>query len=178
MPTSAPSYLFCTQADVEAFLSVDGVLGRLDDDASGANSATESGYLTTIIRWVTSRIHLHCTAYEASVLAESWVINQYAAIMAAYYASARRGNPPSGTLSQMYEEVMADLGKIKSGEFALPDAAKRDSAFPAWSNMSIDSRRAVHKMRVEPSLSSNKGDRSGRAVDRAAEIIGPIEKAW
>jgi hypothetical protein len=47
MPPTALSIQYTDEDDIEALLSVEGVDGRLDDDADGSISATELTRLTT-----------------------------------------------------------------------------------------------------------------------------------
>lgn len=177
-PSSPPSYLFCTQADVESLLSADGLTGRLDDDESGTASAGELAYLTQAIRWSTVRVQMYCNAYPAEDLVNSWLVNWWASIIAAFMVSVRRGNPSASSLSDLHDAAMEDLKLVRSGEYTLPDVALRDSAFPAWSNMSCPAvGRSVAKLRVQTSISSRKGNQSGRIVDGLARIVGDIEKS-
>lgn len=176
-PTTPPTYVYTTREDVESLLSADGLAGRLDDDASGGVVSSELAHLTQAIRWATARINMHLVSYSFPELAQSWLVNWYATVIAAHMISCRRGNPAAGSLQDTYEGVMEDLARLKTGEFVLPDAALRDSAFPAWSSLSAPRLGArVQRLRVQTSLSSKRGNRSGQAIDLPAQIIGDVEK--
>jgi hypothetical protein len=153
VPT-ALAVTYCTQADLEALLSVDGHTGRLDDDATGTLSATESGYLTKAINWATDRVNFYLgSQYASTNLANSWLVNNWAVICAAYWLSCRRGNPPPGSMDQLYKEAVEDMKLVKSGQYQLPDTALRDSAFPAWSNVRTDFLYALRRVRVQRPIS-------------------------
>jgi phage gp36-like protein len=176
-PSAASTYLYCTSADVDVILSEDGSLGRIDDDDSGVASAADTAHKTRAIQWATARIDFYCRGKHAPAdLAQSWIVNQWCSVIAAYMLSCRRGNPAAGSLAEMYEAAVEDLKLVQAGDVTLSDTPMRDSAFPAWSNLGAPSLvHRVKRLRVQTPISSAKGDRSGRVVDRGAEIVGPLE---
>lgn len=175
-PASAPQYVFTTIDDVEALLSADGVAGRLDDDADATNDTGELAYMTQAINWATSRVWIYLSRYSAQSLAQSWLVNYWCTIVAAHIVSGRRGNPPAGSIAEAYEQTMEDLKLVRSGELTLPDAAVRDSAFPAWSNLGRPSLYHNYKrLRVQGPISSRKGDRSGVIRNFPADVAGAYE---
>lgn len=153
MPT-ALAYTYCTSAEVEALLSSDGLTGRVDDDASGTRSATESGYISSAISWATSRVNFYCLQQYAAIdLSDSWLVNNWCVICAAYWLSCRRGNPSPGSFDQLYKEAIEDLKLVKSGTYQIPDVALRSAAWPAWSNVRVDALYSLRKIRVERPIS-------------------------
>lgn len=157
-PSVSLTYTYTTRADIEAILSFDGAQGRLDDDSSGALSASEQGFVTKAISWATARVNLYLLGrYAASDLATSWIVNQWSTIVACYWLCCRRGNPAAGSIKDLYEETMEDLKLIRSGEGQLPDVALRTAAWPAWSNVRIDILYRLRKARVERPLSERRG---------------------
>lgn len=176
-PSSSLTYTYCTEADVQTLLSVVGEETRLDDDISGSLSATESGYLTKIIAWATSRCNLYLlTKYPAGDLAESWIVNDWCTIIATYIVCCRRGNPPAGAIKQMYEQTLEDLKAIKTGELVLPDTALRQAAWPAWSNISFADVYPLRKIRVQRQISEKRGGTPdyAQAIDWSSEYLaGP-----
>lgn len=176
-PSAALSFVYATADDVVAILSTDGLVGRLDDDESGTNSAGETAYLTKAIAWATARVNLFCLGkHAAQSLSESWTVNLWCSVIAAYFVSCRRGNPPAGSLGEMYEMTMEDLKAVKTGELTLADTATRDSAFPGWANVSAPSLyHRFKRLRVQVPISGRKGDQTGVIKDRASQIIGASE---
>lgn len=177
-PATSLSYTYCTQADVEVLLSVNGETARLDDDAGGSLSATESGYLTRAIAWATARINLCLLGkHSASDLADSWIVNQWCSIVAAYIVSCRRGNPVAASLKDLYDEAMEDLRQLQRGEAQLPDTALRSAAWPAWSNVRVDILYRLRRARVEKPISETRsGQPQGYTQNRdvlADHIIEP-----
>lgn len=150
MAPSALSYTYCTQSDVEDFLSADGVESRLDDQDTG----DQSSRMTQAINWATERINLYCLArYAASDLANSWLVLEWCGILAAHWLSCRRGNPAPGSIKDLVEQTYKDLEGIRSGEYQLPGVGLRTAAYPAWSNLRLDSLYALRKLRVERPIS-------------------------
>ncbi len=171
------SHVYCDQDDVAMILSADGQTARLDDDATGTLSATESGYLTRAIRWATARCNLYLLSkYAASDLANSWIVSQWCSIIAAYFVSCRRGNPSASSLKDLYEEALEDLEMIRSGEANLPDTGLRSAAWPAWSNVRVFLT-GLRRVRVEQPLSETRGGKPTeytQHVDRSADYIVDI----
>lgn len=168
MPPAALPFLYCTEDDVQSLLSPAGETGRLDDDAVGSINPQQQGWLTKAISWATARVNFYCASkYATADLATSWVVNNWAVVLACDWLSRRRGNPsPFGDL---VEEVMQDLKDIRSGEAQFSDIGLRTAAWPAWSNVRVDQLYALRKIRVErvqgmseltPALSPNNDIRS------------------
>lgn len=171
MPT-ALEILYCTRADVEAILSQEGVELRLDDDGSGQVASTELARLTTQgINYASSRVNFYCLAkYEASELAKSWLVNEWATIIAARWLCSRRGNSPPESLENLYEQVLEDLKGIRSDEAQIPDIGPRDAAWPAWSNISFDTRYQLRRLRVERPISEQTTPNYPQHRDVAADL--------
>lgn len=172
------SYVYTEADSVRFWLSDDGLVGRLDDDQSGDNNDAELAFLTQAITWASARINLYCLGRHAAAdLAASPIVSYWCSVIAAPMLAKRRGNPVPASLAQTYEEVMEDLKMVRSGEVSLADVATRDSSFPVWSNVRVDVRYDLAKVRKQRPISSSKGDQSGSVVDRRADVIGPVEKA-
>lgn len=175
MPSESLSYTYTSETDIDTLLSVVGHDTRLDDDGYGAPDSTESGYRTTIIAWATGRCNFYLLSkYAASELSESWIVNDWCTIVAAYMISCRRGNPPSGALKEMYDQAIEDMKLIQRGEVVLPDTALRNAGWPAWSNITIESSQRLRKARVQRRLSESRsgGVDYDQAVSRHADYGG------
>lgn len=175
---AAPSHTYCTAADVEMLLSEDGTTGRLDDDESGTRNSAESAFLTQAIYWATARCNLYLSAYPAPDLANSWLVNQWCAILAAHTVSVRRGNPAAGSLEQLREEALEDLKMVRAGSYQLPDVAPRTGAWPKWSNVTVSVLHHIRKVRVERPISESRdgGVDYPQIIDRKSEVIAPYEQ--
>lgn len=175
MPT-ALAYTYCTEDDINALLGVDGVTGRLDDDDSGTVSAAEDLYLTAAINWATSKVNLYCLGfYEALDLSTSFIVNQWATVIACHWLSSRRGNPAPGSFKELYEETIKDLERIKSAEYQIPDIGYRTAAWPWWSNIRVDHSNPVRKVRVERPISEKSAIPYRDSRDRGADALGWLE---
>lgn len=173
MPPSALSYVYCTSEDVVALLSDDGLVARLDDDASGYADAAEDAYMSKMISWASARCNYFLLSkISQSELATSWIVNQWCTIIAAYMVSCRRGNPAAASLKILYDETLEDLKAIQKGEVVLPDVALRTAAFPAFSNLRVDLFYSLRKLRVERGLSETRTQPDyQQSIDRGAENI-------
>lgn len=171
MPT-ALTYTYCTEADIQALLGSDGTTARLDDDDTGAQSATEAGYLTTAIYWATDRCNFYLLSrYAAQYLAQSWLVNQWCVLCAAKWLSSRRGNPPPGSINELYEQAVEDMKLVHDGKYEVPGIGTRDAQWPFWSNVRVDAVYALRKIRVEKPISEKTATTYPQHPDRVAEFI-------
>ena len=153
MAPTALAYTYCTEADIEALLSVDGKVGRVDDDNNGSLSATESGYITKAINWATARLNMYLAPiYAQADLATDWVVNEWCVILACHWLSIRRGNPAPGSFVDQMKSVMEDIKLVRQGTVVL-DLGQREGAWPAWSNVRVDMGYPLRKIRVERPIS-------------------------
>lgn len=167
----------CTQGDVEAVLSADGLTLDLDDDETGANSATELTYLTHFIRWASARLRMYLGGrYDDADLSKSWAVNEMAAIMVAVRCSRRRGNPASESLIEAYGETMELVRQIKAYQMSLEDVAERTSGSISWRNIR-HSRHTLRRSRVERPISEGTPPQGKIVPDLAADYVGP-ELYW
>ncbi len=149
------AYVYLTESDLQALMSIDGETGRLDDNNDGSISTPpESTYLTAAINWATSKVNFYALSlYSASDLSTSYLVNQWAVVCGAKWLSSRRGNPAPGSFDDLYKETIEDLKLIKTGEYQIPDLGYRAIAWPAWSNVRVDILRTFQRVRVERPIS-------------------------
>lgn len=167
-----PAYLYCTEADIQGYLSVDGETGRLDDDNTGTLNTTEQGYLQQAIIYATTRVNFYLIPrYDAAVMYQSYFVNQLTVIVACWWLSCRRGNPQPGSLDDLYKQATKDMEQIHGGNFALPDAGERVAAWPAWSNVRVDILCALRKVRVERPISEQSPAPYGQTLDYGSLFI-------
>lgn len=154
MALTTPAYVYCTQEDMEALYSVDGVLGRVDDNVSGTIAAPETTYITKALYWATSQVNFYCLAvYADSALATSYMVNEWATILACRWLSSRRANPIPESIEALYRSAIEDMKLVRSGTAQIPDIGARDAMFPAWSNVRVDVTSRLRKCRVERPIS-------------------------
>jgi phage gp36-like protein len=168
------AYTYTTEEDIEAILGVRGKQAALDDDATGYASADAPYWLNKAIQWASQRVNFYLNGrYEASRLAASWIVNDWATVLACYYLRSRRGNPVPSSLQDLYKATIDDLKQVQSGKVTLPDVATRAGAWPAWSNVRVDHSYPLRKVRVERGTSESRGGRPDypQDIDLAAEYI-------
>lgn len=165
---------YCTQDDLDALLSPQGVTARLDDDDSGQIDGLEIAWLNRAIQWATARVNMYCAGrYATADLVNSWIVNNWAVVLACHWLSCRRGNPPPSSMEGLYDETMEDLKAVKSGEVDLPDIGLRTSAWPSWSNVRVDCLYTLRKIRVERVQGMSESPNAGfpRNTDWPGEFI-------
>lgn len=172
MALTTPTHVYCTKEDLEALYSVDGILGRVDDTNSGTLDATETGYLDKARYWATRKVDFFCMArYADSALATSWVVNEWAIILACFWLSSRRANPVPNSILELYKEAMEELKSVQAGRFEIPDIGQRAAAFPAWSNVRVDPMSRLRKIRVERPISEPTPTPYRQDRDWSAELL-------
>ncbi len=67
MALTTPDPLYCTEADIEALLSVEGKENQVDDAGTGTLTVTEQGYITQARAYATEQCNFYLLPrYEAS----------------------------------------------------------------------------------------------------------------
>lgn len=179
MPPTPQATLFATQADVEGLLSALGVQSRLDDDSSGAVEVEESGYMQQCLEYATQRVKFYCSVhYATDKLATSWLVNDWATTIAAWWLSARRGNPVPDSLLALYQGddgksgVIGDLIAVRKKLMIIPEIAFRHVDWPAWSNIRVDPRYRIRQIRVQRTMSEQTPPETPRRnVDLQSEYV-------
>lgn len=96
-------------------------------------------------------IRLNAYFSPESMVGNGWVESR-ATMIAAHLISRRRGN--EHYFIDVYDEAMRELDAIGVGELPPPvDIPLRASSMPSMSNISIDNRFHLHKIRVRPTIS-------------------------
>lgn len=153
---AALSTLYTSQAAVEDLLSSEGVSLRLDDDQSGAVAAGELDRLTThAVNYATAEVNMRVGGrYAPAQLAESWVVYEWATVIAARWLCARRANPVPTTIQDAFDKALEDMLLVQERKLSLNDIAERAAPQPTLSNMTLDSRYRVKQLRVQRPLST------------------------
>lgn len=171
-PTNAPSHVFCTVEDVDAVLSTVGEQESLDDDNTAVISVAETLYGTKCIYWATMRCNFFLSnRYCPDQLEQSWMVNNWAAILAAYRFRTRRGNPAPSSLKDLYDESIADMKLVHDGEYEVPMTPLREQGLPAWSNIRVDITQQLRKARVQRPISERSPTPYPQAKDWGSEFI-------
>lgn len=169
MPTQQAN-LYCTKEDIEGLLSELGLQARIDDNNSGTTEDIEATRITQARNYSTAIVKSFCLQhYIDSKLADSWLVNNWSTIIAAYWISARRGNPIPESLQKLYDECLKDLENVKSKKMMIPDIGYRNVDWPAWSNVSVDPRYRIKQIRVQRQTSESTPTQYPQTVDIPSE---------
>ena len=130
---------YCLKADIEALWTAAAVLASVDDDSSGALSATEEGYITRAIERAAERMNSYLEErYILSELATSTWCRDANAAIAAYLLSIRRGSSAPAPFQLQYDGLMSDLLDIAAGRLKVPQAKESVENTPSVSNFAVD----------------------------------------
>ena len=145
---------YCTKAEIERFLSVQGVVNMADHDEDGI---VEAGVIDDAIAEAKGEIDLFCRGrYSEAGLASSTLVNNWAVTIAASALCELRGNTVPDSLNRRVTRIIETLlPKIQTGELNLPGLAFANDSRPAMSNLTVDRRYARSKVRVTQINSTN-----------------------
>lgn len=123
--------------EMQRLLSTVGVTEFADHDDSGA---ADTDVVEDCINQATEEMRMYCWRYADDTLATSTLANRWATVLACYFLTTRRGNPPPDSLAMQYGDVMAKLELVRIGTLKLPGIATKANYSPAFSNLIIDRR--------------------------------------
>jgi len=151
------SIVYCTQADMERYLSILGVADFSDNDQDGL---VDVPVVEDVINQATEEIDLRAgQRYTQAQLQTSTLITRWCTVMACTFLAQRRGNPVPDSLMVEYERI-TDTGTgllflVSKGKEQLPRIPLRADMRPIWSNQTIDRRFYPDGQRVIPEISSD-----------------------
>ena len=150
MTVETLTYTYTSQTEIERIWSSAAALLRTDDDQ---DDVAESGVWDDIVNEATDTVNLYLEKwYEPSDMAENLWVRRAATWVGAHLLSLRRGDP--GNYFDRYERIIAVLQEIWEGKRQVPRLAQRADTSPAMSNLRVDQRFAVKKIRVQESIST------------------------
>jgi hypothetical protein len=139
-----------TREEIERVYSANAVLFRLDDAATPEDA---DNIIEDIIAWATETVVSYTLHhYDTVNLAASAWARRRTTILACYYLSQRRGNPPQFVAEA--KRVMEDLTLVRDNKVLIPDIPVRAADVPTVSSFRIDDRYAINKQRVVSSQST------------------------
>jgi hypothetical protein len=169
---------YCTEANVRDLASAQGVDLRFDDDADGSVPPPDrAAFMAAAIRWAGGRVDFYCGGrYSPAQLAASATAEGWATTLALYWICLRRFNPVPESIRHLAEDedfgVLPEMRLVQTGAAQLPGAGEKKPAMPLWSNVTVDDRYWVKKLRVVESTSDPVRT---RAVDHYSAAVGPWE---
>jgi hypothetical protein len=142
-------YIYTDQTTIERLYSDTGVTLVIDDMSSGEKAL----FWTEVTSEASDVVNQYAEMYYAPIdlNTSSWVQRRTTWI-AAYLISQRRGNP--AIFGDRYDEIIEELKAVYRGELLIPRMPTREDMTPAMSNLIVDDRFRVHKLRVHPTIST------------------------
>lgn len=146
---------YCTQSDIEHYLSAAGVELSVDDDGDGYISTDEQAAITDARVEASETVNFYCwDKYTPAALATSNWVNRAATIFAAYRLRSRRGNPVPAIIVDDAGKYEEKLTLIKEANGKIPGVPLRRTLAPVWSNTRCDPRYQFRVIRVERNQSA------------------------
>ncbi len=178
MSLSSQPNLYCTDDDIVFLLSELGVDARLDDDGDGSLSVGEQAFLLQARNYATARVKFYCQVhYDDADLATSWLVNEWATIIAAHRICVRRVNPVPDSIHALLfgtgdpdRGVMGDLLDVRDQKAQIPDIGYRHVPWPAWSNVTVDPRYRLKQIRVQRPISERTPTEYSQSIDWSSEM--------
>lgn len=157
LPT-ALTYQYTSESEIVDLASRFAVDTRLDDNDDETVTSTELARLTTnIVNYATSEINLFVgERYTMAALAESWFIHHAATVRGAIFLCQRRFNSVPESLEDEWVRIERLLQRIHDHKLSLADIPELESDQPIMSNVTIDDRYRVRRIRVIRPTSDNK----------------------
>ena len=147
-PATALSSLYSSQDEMDNLLSAAGLDLRLDDTIEITEIINES------VSYATGTIDSYALQFyvETDMENSHWV-RRRATIIACWYFSQRRGNPP--LYEEMVNQIMEELKLIAQRKLIIPRLPGRFNRGPTVSNYVVDDlRHFQNKCRVQKSIST------------------------
>lgn len=146
---------YVTLRDVQHRFSEAGITLRLDDvpaDRLAEVFEQVAGDVEDLIDQYCQHFYL-----DEDLVNSPWV-RRRASWLFCYFLSMRRGN--AAIFQARYNEIVDELERVGNGTLLIPGLPRRADMTPALSNVVVDERFYISKVRVQPSIST--GGTSGR----------------
>lgn len=151
------SPVYCTEAELQRYLSTQGVTDFADHDDDGN---ADTGVVDDCINQATEEIDLYARQrYTQAGLEASTLINRWAVTIAARFLCQRRGNVVPDVIEREWQRI-ADpdsglLARVAKGLIQLPGVELRGSIRPTISNLTVDRHYDYSTIRVTKTNSTN-----------------------
>jgi len=132
---------------MEYYMGEEGVDLRIDDTAGA------TGILRAIRRASNKVLEYVQGRYSVAELNGNDWVTDITTIIACHYLSRRRGNP--GLFEDEYNEAIASLERVRTENAHIPGAGTLSDHLPGFSNLTVDDRFHLGKLRVQRGISSN-----------------------
>ncbi len=148
MAVEVLTHVYTSQAEIERLFSVEGI-ESVTSDLFGDNRAT---FWTEIIEYATDYVNGFLWLYhEEADLADSRWVRSRTTVVGAYLVSQRRGQ--TALFQDLFDLTTDELERVNETR-PVPRLATRSDFSPAMSNIVIDDRFRVAKIRVHSTIST------------------------
>lgn len=128
-----PLTVYCTEEDLNRYLSDQGVVAFADHDQDGTS---DTGVVDDCIAQGTEEINLYAGQFYASAgLASSTLVTRWCVVLSSTFLCERRGNPVPESLRAEFERILTTLERVRTGEMRLPGVAMSADMRPTVSNL-------------------------------------------
>jgi len=125
-----------------------------------------NGLMPKACKYATARVMSYASQrYNTSDLVNSWTVNQWATVIACRWLAKRLFQAAPAGIESDYEEAMEELKAVKAGKLNIDDVPTRTASWPSFSNVTLDDRFNIRKVRVEPVISDNVPTQYPQSVD-------------
>jgi hypothetical protein len=134
-------------------------------------TAAEQQRIATARYFATTKVNQYCLArYDDSEMVNSWIVNQWAVPLGACWVRRRRGNDVPKSLADDCIAALEDLQAVQAGTMLIADIPLRAAGWPAWSNVTVDTRYRIKKVRVQRPISEKTPTQYSQIIDWNAEF--------
>jgi hypothetical protein len=152
----SPDYYYTSRAEIERLWSINGAALHVsdytaDETAPGNDAEIQQTVWDDICIAATDEVNFYLLRFYESIDLQrnSWVRTR-ATWIAAHLLSLRRADP--GYFQDMYDKALAQLDAINESR-PVPRMNLKQEFTPSMSNMHVDDRFRIRKIRVEPTTS-------------------------
>lgn len=147
---------YCVRADVESIVGTSAVLSCIDDDMDGAESATETTYVTDAIERAAVEMNgkLRNQYLPLSDLSGNDWCKWCNAYLALDYLYERRGNPAPNSVLERCQKYRDNLEDAAWGRFEVPEQIPSAEHIPTVTNFHPEIGRIRSPIRVSDTEST------------------------
>lgn len=150
-------------------LPVEALAGAVNAQAAALDTGVNVALANRLLagcRYGTTQVKLYCCGrYDDDQLVLSYQAQQWATILAARWVCRRRGNTAPESIERDAEEAVHQLEMVNRGEVQVPEVGTRTACHPFLTNVTVDVRYDVAKVRVEPQISEGTPTQYPQYVD-------------
>ena len=148
------STVYCTEAEMNLFLSANAVIDFADHDDDGS---ADTDVVEDAINQATETIDFYLRQrHTQAQLATSNLVNRWCTVLACRFLTQRRANGvPDSIQAEWEQEVKPMLQEVRKGLEGIPGLALREDLRPTMSNLTVDRRYQRSTVRVTKPNSSN-----------------------